>query len=51
MGQKAKELVEKDFDIDQMVRLQERLYRALYEDVPLKEYYQPQWDSAPKPKG
>jgi glycosyltransferase involved in cell wall biosynthesis len=43
MGRKARALVEKEFDIDKMVRQQEDLYQELYQAVPLKEYYEPSW--------
>jgi glycosyltransferase involved in cell wall biosynthesis len=43
MGQKARAAIEKEFDIDRMVRQQESLYKELYEAVPLKDYYEPLW--------
>jgi glycosyltransferase involved in cell wall biosynthesis len=49
MGMKARSLVEKEFDIDRMVRQQEELYQNLYEKVPLKNYYEPLWAGPSKP--
>ena len=43
MGRKARAEVEKEFDIDEMVRQQENLYQELYQAVPLKAYYEPPW--------
>jgi len=43
MGMKARTQVEKEFDIDTMVRQQENLYQSLYEAVPLKTFYEPRW--------
>jgi hypothetical protein len=43
MGKRARALVEKEFDIDRMVRQQEELYQELYQAVPLKAYYEPLW--------
>ena len=43
MGVNARTQVEKEFDIDTMVRQQENLYQSLYEAVPLKTYYEPLW--------
>ena len=51
MGKKARTLVEKEFDIDRMVRQQEELYQELYEAVPLKEYYEPLWGPRPAAAG
>jgi len=48
IGSKAKAFVEKEFDIDTMVRQQEVLYETLYQNVPLKEYYEPLWNKAEK---
>jgi len=43
MGRKARTEIEKEFDIDKMVRQQENLYQDLYQAVPLKAYYEPLW--------
>lgn len=43
MGTAGRSRVEKEFDINLMVRQQEALYEALYGVVPLKEYYEPLW--------
>lgn len=39
MGQRARRLIEKEFNIDTMVRQQEELYEKLFNAVPLKEFY------------
>lgn len=39
MGMRGRQWIEKDFDIDYMVKQQEELYDKLYEAVPLKEAY------------
>jgi glycosyltransferase involved in cell wall biosynthesis len=39
MGQRARALVETEFDIDRMVRQQEELYDKLFKEVPLKSHY------------
>ncbi len=39
MGERGQRIVEKEFDIDLMVRQQEELYDKLFKDVPLKEHY------------
>jgi glycosyltransferase involved in cell wall biosynthesis len=41
MGEKGKALIQKEFDINDMVRRQETLYDTLVEAVPLKNYYLP----------
>jgi len=43
MGEKGRQTIEKDFDIERMVRQQEELYEKLYEAVPLKDYYNARW--------
>ena len=43
LAQNALTRVEKEFDIDKMVREQDDLYHQLYEAVPLKKYYEPLW--------
>jgi rhamnosyl/mannosyltransferase len=43
MGRNARAEVEREFDIDRMVRQQEQLYQDLYQAVPLKAYYEPLW--------
>ncbi len=48
MGQRGRDLVLKEFDIDKMVQQQQNLYKSLYEAVPLKSYYEPLWVSPPK---
>ncbi len=45
LAQNARRRVEKEFDIDKMVRDQEELYGQLYAKVPLKEYYERQWSA------
>ena len=35
---------------NKMVRDQESLYETLYEDVPLKEYYEPLWNRPGEPR-
>jgi glycosyltransferase involved in cell wall biosynthesis len=39
MGERGRRLIERDFDINLMVRQQEALYEKLFEAVPLKESY------------
>jgi glycosyltransferase involved in cell wall biosynthesis len=48
MGEKGRERITKDFDIDLMVRQQEELYKSLYDAVPLKTYYEPLWANSSK---
>ncbi len=48
-GMNARIQVEKEFDIDRMVRDQENLYERLYAEVPLKSYYEPLWAEPSKP--
>jgi glycosyltransferase involved in cell wall biosynthesis len=48
MGLKARASIEKEFDINRMVRQQESLYQDLYEAVPLKDYYEPLWSTPSK---
>lgn len=43
MGEKGRQTIRKEFDINVMVRQQEELYEKLYEAVPLKDYYEPHW--------
>ncbi len=45
MGAAGYARIQSEFDIDTMVRQQETLYQALYTSVPLKNYYEPLWDS------
>ncbi len=45
LAQRARVRIEKEFDIDKMVRAQEELYAHLYGKVPLKEYYEPLWSN------
>jgi len=45
IGQKARARVETEFNIDNMVRQQENLYKSLYDAVPLKLYYEPLWNN------
>jgi glycosyltransferase involved in cell wall biosynthesis len=45
MGTAGHKRVQKEFDIDTMVRHQEKLYEELYEKVPLKPYYESLWSS------
>jgi glycosyltransferase involved in cell wall biosynthesis len=45
MGAEARKQVEREFDIDVMVRQQEALYEKLWEAVPLKSYYEASWNS------
>lgn len=45
LGEAARHRVEKEFDIDLMVRQQEELYESLYANLPLKAYYEPLWNS------
>ncbi|OGR90491.1 MAG: hypothetical protein A2992_00270 [Elusimicrobia bacterium RIFCSPLOWO2_01_FULL_59_12] len=39
MGARGRKRIEKEFDIQEMVRLQETLYDKLVSEVPLKEHY------------
>lgn len=43
MGQAGRRILAEEFDINRMVRDQETLYKRLYENVPLKDYYEPRW--------
>ena len=45
MGLKGKQSITSSFDIDNMVHEQEVLYSILYENVPLKEYYEHTWST------
>jgi len=48
LGRNARKIVEREFDIDTMVRQQENLYQDIYQAVPLKAYYEPLWSNPPK---
>lgn len=43
MAERGTQRVKEEFDIDRMVSQQESLYSALYDRVPLKDYYAPRW--------
>ncbi|MFA5974714.1 MAG: glycosyltransferase family 4 protein [Elusimicrobiota bacterium] len=46
LGQAAARRVGDEFNIDRMVHQQEELYNDLYENVPLKDYYESRWNVA-----
>jgi glycosyltransferase involved in cell wall biosynthesis len=48
MGAAGHQRVEQEFDIDRMVVQQDELYQKVFQEVPLKEYYEKDWEPPAK---
>lgn len=48
MGERGARAISAEFDIHKMVKQQEQLYTHLYDQVPLKTYYEPHWKEIPR---